>query len=161
MKHIVTFPNEDAESRHLPFREPDFAGGKKGLRLGVVVLVIGLLRVQGNVEVVVEIVAERRQPRKGPSHSLLKRFDLLERRTRDNREGGVSRGQMDNTPGDIVHEVRTAFAAFLPLGVEHEVVDDELSVPPKEVAQSRWSARTLEDVIFCNLDDRELVTLSG
>src|SRR5262245_50100295 len=94
VEHLIAFAKEDAQARQLPFREPDLPAREQVLRGGVVVLVLALLRVEGDPEVVVEVVAERGEPREVPSHALPERLDLLKGRAGDGREGRVARAQV-------------------------------------------------------------------
>ncbi|GIH16709.1 hypothetical protein Raf01_48810 [Rugosimonospora africana] len=58
----------------------------------------------------------------------------------------------------VVHGIRTARAAVLPIRVEHEVVHDELTAALEQIAQTRLAGRTFEHVV---LVDPEYVAAYG
>ena len=108
------------------------AGGAEIIDLGAG---LDLLRRERHREVVVEVAVRRRQPVEGPAHPLLERVELLQRRTRDRDQGGVARGKVRNHPLKTVGPERAAFAAFVPVGREHEVLHHELAAPLEQVGQ--------------------------
>jgi hypothetical protein len=64
-------------------------------------------------------------------------------------------------PGQIIHDVRTARAAFLPSRFEHEVVDDEVAMISKKIPQLRAALLTIEGILLLDLDHGKLSALRG
>ncbi len=93
-----------------------------------------LLLGEGDVEVGVEIAAERGRPGKRPPHPLLVRLQLGERRPRHRRERDVVVRQMDDEAVEPVRDRRAGRTPRLVVGPEHEVVDEELRAPLKRSA---------------------------
>jgi hypothetical protein len=62
---------------------------------------------------------------------------------------------------DAVGEEGTAVAALFLVGVEHEVVDDELLVLAKHVKEARFSVWALEDVVLLDSYHWELAALTS
>ena len=94
-----------------------------------------LLLGERDVEVEVEVAAERGRPGKRPAHPLLVGLQLGERRARHRRKRDVVILQVDD---DAVEPVRDRRAGRTPgrvVGPEHEVVDEELRAPSEEVRQ--------------------------
>ena len=56
--------------------------------------------------------------------------------------------QVDDVGIEVVGPEGAVLAAFLPVRVEHEVVDDELIPSGEEIAERAASVRTLEDVVL-------------
>src|SRR4029453_7048715 len=56
---------------------------------------------------------------------------------------------------------RAARAALLPVGPEHEVIDDELAPSAEQVGERRLPARALELVALLDLHPRQLAALTG
>ena len=83
------------------------------------------LLVIGDVKIVVELAAERGNPRERPSLPFLVSLELAERRAGHHHEGGVAFIQQAEI-ADGIRVSGTARAAFLPRGIEHEVIDQEL-----------------------------------
>src|SRR6185295_10741962 len=52
-------------------------------------------------------------------------------------------------------------AALLPVGAEHEVIDDELALAGEEVGERLLSLRAIEDVFLLDLFPWELATLAA
>src|ERR1700728_1079330 len=104
-----------------------------------------LLRRRRHVIVEVEIAAEGRHPFEMPSHAALEFLDLPERRPGDDDEGDVTLRDVNGRTVEMIGEQRTARAAFLPVGSEHEVVDDELALRAEKAAQRFLAAGTVEN----------------
>src|SRR5882724_12209641 len=56
---------------------------------------------------------------------------------------------------EVVDQERAVGATRLPPRAEHEVIDDQLAAPGKEVRQGLLPARSVEDVVLVHLDHRE------
>src|SRR6476646_3176146 len=54
-----------------------------------------------------------------------------------------------------------AEAAFLPIGAEHEMVDDQLAASFEEIGQCDLPVRTVENVLLVDFHPREGATLGG
>jgi hypothetical protein len=59
----------------------------------------------------------------------------------------------------VVGPEGAALAPFLPIRAEHEVLDDELTFPRKELVQALLSVQPLEDILFVDADPRQSATL--
>jgi hypothetical protein len=60
---------------------------------------------------------------------------------------------------DAVGQERAGFAALVPVRVEHEVVDQQLTTALEQVGQAGLAVRAAEDVFLVNLDHRQLAPL--
>jgi hypothetical protein len=78
--HGTVLTQEHAEARQFALGRPQFSTRHEVGRVREVVLHAAQIGIQGDVEVIVEIRAERRYPRKRPSHAMLERLDFRERR---------------------------------------------------------------------------------
>src|SRR3954469_4696121 len=67
---------------------------------------------------------------------------------------------LEETVRDLVGPGRATRAALLPFGREHEVADNELATPLKQVEQAGLPVRTLEDVLLLDPDHRQPAALS-
>ena len=121
MKHgaAIVFV-EDARARHLVAVD---------LLLLVIVfdIFVGLVVLEGDVEIEIEIAAEGRHPREAPAHAPLEGLDLGKRRAGDCHERHVALGEVDEGAVEMIGKIGAALAAFLPVRPQHEVVDDELA----------------------------------
>src|SRR5262245_15462968 len=131
------------------------------LRVGIVVLDASPGHIERNVEVVVERGSGRGDPGEGPSHAMFERFDLVQWRAGNGGEGGISCGEMHDRASEVVGEVRAVLAALLPARIEHEVVDDELPMASKEIAQRRLPLQAVEHVLVFDLDHRKTPTFAA
>ena len=130
------------------------------LPTAVVVFDRGDRLVLGHVEVVVEVAAVGRVPRKRPTLAAAVVLDLGEGSPRHRRERRVPLVQvLEQTVGHLVRPGRAARAAVVPARVEHEVLHDQLSAPFEEVGQRRLSLRSFEDVVLLDPHHRELSAL--
>src|SRR5215203_4890507 len=116
--------------------------------------------VHRDVEVVVEVAAERGVPGEGPALLAPVGLDLLQRRAGDHGERSVVLVQMRQMP-QVLRKVRATRASVFPLRVEHEVLDDELAVPLEHVEQTRLAVRPLENVVLLHLDHRQSLSLGA
>src|ERR1700729_387687 len=107
------------------------------IKVPVVVLDRGHGRVEGDVEVVVKIAAERGVPGHGPAHPLPERLELGQRRPADHGQRGVPGVQVGEV-ADAVGQERARLAALIPVRVEHEMVDQQLTTAPEQVEQAAW-----------------------
>src|SRR3984957_16741820 len=107
--------------------------------------------VVGHVEVVVEVVSQRRIPREGPAHPLPERLDRADRRPGYRRVRGVAGLQVSQV-ADVVGLIGADRAASVPGRVEHEVLDDELGPALEEIQQAGLAVRALEYVVLLHRD---------
>ena len=115
------------------------------LRLGLVdmlVVVVGavslLLLGEGGSEVVPEVAAERRNPRKSPAHLPLIALELRQQRDRFTNETNVAAVQVCTDTIEVIDDQGTSGASAALVGepesvAEHEVIDEELRAPLKQV----------------------------
>src|SRR5204863_7045165 len=101
----------------------------------VVVLERQAAVLEGDVEVVVEVRADRRVPREVPAHALLEGLDLDDGRVRHARERGVAHVQMREM-ADLVCEPRAARASGVLVVEPHEVVDEELAATLEQLGET-------------------------
>src|SRR5688500_1648318 len=95
-----------------------------------------------------------------PSHALLERLNLLERRPRDHRQRHVARGQVFNGAVEMIADIRAARTPFLPFRAEHEVVSEPLTAPGEQIGQRSFAAGSIEDVIPLDPLPRQLAALT-
>ncbi|MGC4002316.1 MAG: hypothetical protein QM811_03885 [Pirellulales bacterium] len=57
-----------------------------------------------------------------------------------------------------VEHARAAWAAFVPRGIEHEVVDDQLPAAGEKIDQADFASGSVEDVVFLDLDHRQFAS---
>jgi len=113
--------------------------------------------IQAHIEVPVEVRAERGVPRKVPTHSLLVLFDLGDRSTRNQHQGGVGGIQVSQRRGKVVGEEAAARASGLVLRAKHEMIDDQLLAALKELCQGGFAIGVFERVFLVDLHHREIV----
>jgi hypothetical protein len=90
-----------------------------------------------------------------PSPRALVGGELRVRRARDERERRLAGPQVgDHAVGDLVDRRGAARAALVPLGVEHEVLDDELAPALEDVEQGHLAVLTGEDVVLVDAHHR-------
>src|SRR5712675_695180 len=69
--------------------------------------------------------------------------------------------QMHDDVVEVVRPERAGRAALLPVGAEHEVVDDELALAREEIGERLLSLRAIEDVLLLDFFPRKLATLAA
>ena len=108
-----------------------------------------LLLGERDVEVAVEVAAERRRPGKRPAHAPLVGLQLLERRSR-HRRAASRRGWPDATANAVeaVGNRRARRTAGLVVGAEHEVIDEELRAPSEEIRQRDAALVGVESILL-------------
>jgi hypothetical protein len=60
---------------------------------------------------------------------------------------------------DAVGQERAGFAALVPVRIEHEVVDQQLTTALEQAGQASLAVRAPEEVFLVNLDHRQLAPL--
>src|SRR5215469_3018891 len=120
-----------------------------------------LLGRERDAEVVVEVRLARRDPGEGPAHALFVGGDLADRRAGDRGEGDVAGAQVDGGAVEAVGPERAVRAAGVPLGREHEVVDDELAAAAEQVGQGQLPVRPVEDVVLGDFLPGQVAALPG
>src|SRR5437899_539753 len=155
VKDAVAVAEEDTRAGLLALRGPGLARLYKLRPVPVVVLNGGDGLVQRDVEVVVEVAAERRIEGDSPAHARLEPLDVRRWPARDDRERRVGCVQVREVP-DVVDQERAARAARVQVPPPHEVIDDQLTAPLEQVQQARLAIGTLEDIVLVDLDHREL-----
>src|SRR5919106_598153 len=116
-----------------------------------------LLLGEADVEVEVEIAAERGRPGKRPPHPPLVRLQLRERRPRHRRKRDVVVGQVDDEAVEAVRDRRAGRTPRRVVGPEHEVVDEELRAPSEEVCQRGAPLVDLKSILLVDPDPRQLL----
>src|SRR6266568_849948 len=61
----------------------------------------------------------------------------------------------------MIADIRAAWAAFLPVGAKHEVVDEELTVATEEIGEGDFAVGGFEGVIFFDGRPGKLAALGG
>ena len=116
-----------------------------------------LVRRKRNVIVEVEVAAERRNPLEVPPHAFLERFDLRQRCPRDHCQRHVACREVRQRAVKMVGHKRAARASLFPVGMEHEVVDDQLAAPGEEIGQgfpAIWAVEGISLSIFTHGSSR-------
>src|SRR5262249_17506543 len=116
-----------------------------------------LLLGERDVEVEVELVAERRGPRKRPPQPPLVRLKLNKRRPRHRPEHHAMIGQVNREPVESVRDTRAGRAPRLVVWAEHEVVDEELRAPAEEICQPRASLIGIESILLVHANPRQVL----
>jgi len=137
------------------------ARGFRTWKFGQFVVVVDLATAyllwrEGSVEVVIEVAVVRRDPIELPAQPLLECIDLRDRCAGHGGKGDVALREMHQGAVGVIHIEGAAGAAFLPLGAEHEVVDDELASAIEQVSESLLSGGRVEDVILFDFDPGKL-----
>src|SRR5713226_8428703 len=96
-----------------------------------------------------------------PAHPFLKRLDLRQRRSRNNRQSDIPRRKVHHAAANMVGNVGTAWAAFLPFRPEHEVINDQLTLAAEEVDERLLSARPVENILLLYSFPRQFTALSA
>ena len=156
---LVAIAVEDAEPGLLPFEEMVQSSTGNGGRVFEVVFHGLHLFVRRGVVFIVEHGAVGGIPRNRPAQALLVGRDLLHRRTGDEHKGGLARVQVFHVRRDLIAEEAAVFASLLPLGGEHEVVDDELAAAVEEVAERQGTVRTGELVVLIDFHHGQFTAL--
>jgi hypothetical protein len=125
-------------------------------RLVIVFGTVGceFVRCEGNMEIVVEVVAERRHPVEMPPHPLLVGFDFGERSARHRNIGDIALRQMRKHTFDMIGAERTADAAFRPPRRQHEMIDDQLALVVEQLRQRLEAGRRVEGIFLLDLHPR-------
>src|SRR5216684_3889302 len=110
-------------------------------------------------QVVVEIPVVGGEPREGPPHPLPERLDLRRRRARDSDKRHIALIQVNDDLVEVVRPERAVWTTLVPLRREHEVIDNELAPPTKELGESHRSLGTLEDILLLDFLPRQFAPL--
>src|SRR5262249_1522158 len=105
MKDVIAIAEEETQARQLALGGPQLSRCDEIRRIGEVVLHAAVGFVERDVEIVVEVVGKRRQPGEAPSHALLERLDLGQRRPRDDGDRSVPGAEMDYGTVEAVGKV--------------------------------------------------------
>src|ERR1019366_8138485 len=118
----------------------------------------------------VEVAACRRKPREAPAHSPPVGSDRWIGSTRDGDHRDVAVVEVDGDAVEVVHPERAVWAARVDrprrvrsrgFGVEHGVVDDQLTPAVEHLAQRLHAALALELVVLLDQLPRELTPLAA
>jgi hypothetical protein len=95
---------------------------------------------EGGAEFVSEIAPERRNPRESPAHVPLVVMELLQRGDRLTNEGNVATVQVRDDTVEVIGDQGASGASPALVGeaetvAKHEVIDEKLRAPSKEVCQ--------------------------
>src|SRR4051812_13696317 len=112
------------------------------------------------MKIMVEIAAGGGHPLMRPSHPRFKSYDPLQWRRRHRDKGHIARGEMNVDSLQIVSPERTAFAALVPVGAKHEMVDDQLRTAAEQVRQRCLAGGRFEGVRFFDFDPGQSTPLS-
>ncbi|MCY1241870.1 hypothetical protein D9M72_547950 [compost metagenome] len=104
------------------------------------------VRRKGDVVIMVEAVALRRDPGEVPIHALPVGFDLRQRRIRCGDQRHVVVVEVWQHAGEVVDQEGAAGAAGLPGGAEHEMVDNELTATVEQFGQRLAPGHRVENV---------------
>src|SRR6267143_1189397 len=120
-----------------------------------------LLGRKGNVEILVEIVSERRYPFEFPPHPFPESLELVERRFGDCNHGYVPVVEMNDDTVEIIGPERAALARLAPVRTEHEEIHDELAAGLEEIGQGLLATEGIEDIILFDPDPGQFPALAG
>src|SRR5207237_1021475 len=105
-----------------------------------------LLRRERHAQVVVEVGAGGRDPLEAPAHASLVALDLVEGRARHGHEADVAVGQVQAGAVVMVGPEGAAWASFLVLRSEHEMIDEQLALRAEQLGEGLFAVRALEHV---------------
>src|SRR6185437_9352650 len=134
---------EDTETRCVLHAEMD--------RAVIVILVrrLGLLGREIDAEIPIEAARRAaRHPFEAPAHTLFESLELVERRARHGGEIRIAGVEMDNRALEIIRPERAAFARRVPIGVKHQMIDDELRAAAEEIREPHLALGTGEAVVL-------------
>src|SRR5258708_33287515 len=109
------------------------------------------------LEVVVEVVVERRRPGEAPAHAPLVRLQFRERSSRHRAECDVVIREVDDGPVDPVRDGGAGRTPCRVLGPEHEVIDEELRTSSEEIGEGRCALVCLEAVLLVDSNPGQLL----
>src|SRR4029078_11405171 len=140
--------------------------GAPGLRRTLLALVIVfdaaralLLLGEADIEVAIEVAAERGGPGKGPSHAPLISLQLCQRPPRHRPEHHVMVGEVHGESVEAVRDGRAGWAARRVVRPEHEMIDEELRAPSEEIWARGSPFIGVELIRLLDLDPWQLLTL--
>jgi hypothetical protein len=160
MEDILIIAIKDTQTRLLAPRKESLALLLQRRLVLVVVLDRSNTVIQRDMEVVVEVRAEGRNPGESPSHALLERFDLVERRAGHGYEGGLSGAQVREIR-EVVGGEGAAGACFCLAGAQHEVVDEQLLPTVKQVEERDFPRWPFKGVLLVKVDHGEVAQLGA
>src|SRR5215471_4301533 len=111
--------------------------------------------------ILIEIAAERRDPFEAPAHAALERFDLRQRRPRDDDKRYVALRQVNDRAVEMIGKERTTWASCFPAGTEHEVINDQLAFAAEQVAQRSFAGWRVEHVVLLDFLPWQFTALAG
>jgi hypothetical protein len=88
-----------------------------------------------------------------------KRLDLGKWGPADKGEGGVPGVQVGQV-ADVVGQERAGRTALIPVRVEHEMVDQQLTPALEQIQEAGLAIPALEQVLLADLGHRQLAPLS-
>src|SRR5262245_32066874 len=107
-----------------------------------------VLRFERDLEVVVEVAAERRDPEELPSHALAHRLDLLDRRAGHGRIAHIVVLEVGQDAIHVVDLERAADALMLRARRHHEMLYVELASALEEVRQRQLAVGAVETILL-------------
>src|SRR5699024_6581090 len=122
---------------------------------------LALLLRKRDVEVIVKVTAVRRRPGKGPAHPLLVGLQLYKWCPRYRPEHNAMVFEVDDRTIEAIRYRRAGWTASLVVRAKHEVIDEKLRAPPKEVSQRDAAFIGFELVLLVDSDPRQLLPLPG
>src|SRR5258708_6027560 len=113
--------------------------------------IVGFLGGKRHVIVKVEIARSRGEPLEAPSHPLFERLDLGQGRPGNGYKGRIAVIEVNTAPIECVGPERAGRTPFLPLRIEHKVIDDELAPAFEEFGQRLLPFGPIEDIRLVHL----------
>src|SRR6266704_4814280 len=117
-----------------------------------------LLLGEPDVEVEIEVAAERGRPRKRPPHPPLVRLQLIERSARNRCHRHVMVRQVDDEAVEPVRDRRAGRTPRFVVGPEHEVVDEGLRAHFEEVFKRGAPLLGLKSIFLVDADPRQFLS---
>ena len=114
-----------------------------------------VLRLERDIEVIVEVAAEGGDPEEFPVHALAHDFDLPDRRPGDDRIADVVILKVGQNAFHVIDFQRTSDALMLRAGRHHEMLDVKLAVPSKEIGQRQLPFGSVEEIFLLDPNPRE------
>src|SRR5208337_3177093 len=126
------------------------------------------LRLERDIEVIVEVAAEGGNPEEFPVHALAHDFDLIDWRSGDDRIADIVILKVGQNACHMIDFERAPHALMPRAGRHHEMLDVKLAVPSKEIGQRQLPFGSVEEILLLDPNPRErealgrnLVAMSG
>jgi len=120
-----------------------------------------LLRLEGRMEVVIEIAVVRRDPREAPAHPFTNGLYLRDRRTGNSHIRDIVVSKVLKDAIDVIDLEKASNALFRLAGSHHEMLNEKLTLAVEEICQRFLPIRCVEDILLLHLPPGQLAPAAG